>query len=71
MGVEFIRIIRERLGWTRYRLAREVGEATQTIDHAEEKGVSIRPALLCKIRKCSGLSWKQFGELLDAEYMED
>lgn len=66
--MKFVKIIRENLGLTRYRLARELGEATQTIDNLEEKARLIRPELLCKIRKLSGLSWNQLGLLLDKEY---
>jgi DNA-binding Xre family transcriptional regulator len=66
-----IKIILERTGWTRYRLAKEVGLSTQALDymiHTDTKGVRL--SVLCKLREVSGLSWSAFGKILDGQFAE-
>lgn len=66
-----IKIILERTGWTRYRLAKEIGLSTQALDymiHTDTKGVRL--SVLCKLRKVSGLSWSAFGKVLDGQFAE-
>lgn len=66
-----IKIILEKTGWTRYRLAKEVGLSTQALDymiHTDTKGVRL--SVLCRLRKVSGLSWSAFGKMLDGQFTE-
>ena len=58
-------------GWTTYRLAKELQTNVQSIDYIVKSGTKgVRLATLCKLRKVSGLTWKQFGEELDREFLE-
>lgn len=66
--MNFVRYVRERKRLTRYALAKELGVPTQSLDHLELKGRSIRPDVLCRLKRVSGLSWAAFGKLLEREY---
>lgn len=67
--MKFIGTIRKRLRLTRYALAKELEIKTQSIDHLEEKGLSMKIDTLCKLRRVSGLSWDKFGSMLDREFL--
>lgn len=69
-GVKVIKIIRESKGWSQYRLAQEMGIPSTTILFAEKKGRSFRLDLLARLRNISGLSWAEFGKLIDAEFLD-
>jgi transcriptional regulator with XRE-family HTH domain len=72
MGVQFIGKIRERLGGiTYYELAKRLGIPPAIIGHYEKKGQAIKPAMLCELRKISGMNWKEFGQILDDEFLTD
>jgi transcriptional regulator with XRE-family HTH domain len=70
MAVKFIKTIREQLGFTRYKLSRVLNIPTQSVDHWEEKGVAIKPEVLCKLRKLGGLTWGEMGKMLDDEFLD-
>lgn len=69
--MDFVKTIRLRLSFTRYRLAKELRLPVQSIDWLEERGKTIRPETLCELRRMSRMSWGAFGKILDAEFLEE
>jgi DNA-binding transcriptional regulator YiaG len=72
--MRFVTYIFDKSGMTQYRWAKSLGISLQSVQYI--LGVTARPRsrksidlrLLCKLRKSSGLSWSQFGRLLDDEF---
>lgn len=72
--MRFVTHIFKKSGLSQYRWAKTVGISLQSAQYI--LGVTARPRsrksidlrLLCKLRKSSGLSWSQFGRLLDDEF---
>lgn len=62
---------------SQYAFAKEIGVSLQTVQYI--LGVTAKPTrrksmdlrLLCKLRKAGGLTWQQFGRLLDREFGKD
>ena len=70
MAVKFIKNILEARNLTAYGAAKWLNMPAQLVDHALKKGESIHVKTLCKWRYISGLTWNQFGKLLDNEFLE-
>ncbi len=68
MRMEFVRQVRKIAGMTIYRLAKEIGCNTSTVYQWEAGAKSMRLDYLSRVRKVSGLSWNEFGKLIDAEF---
>ena len=61
----------KRTGWTRYRLAKEIGVTTQAMDHmikTNSRGVRVK--VLIKLQEASGLSVEKFWKLLRDEHTD-
>lgn len=70
-GMRLIKTIREARELSQYGLAKQLGVPSTTILAAEKKGRSLRLDILAKLRKISGLSWTEFGRLIDQEFLDD
>jgi len=70
MLMKIIAQILKGRGITAYRLAREMNLPVTQITGwlKSEEQASFRLPYLCQLRELSGLSWEQFGELLDREF---
>lgn len=56
-------------GWTRYRLAKELGLSTQAMDHLYLKNArGVRIAVLIRLQEVSGYSVEKFWKLLKEEH---
>lgn len=70
-GVKFVEKVKEIAEIeTNYRLAVMLGMQTPQVDNLINQGKYIKPEVLCKLRKISGLSWAKFGKMLDEEFGE-
>jgi transcriptional regulator with XRE-family HTH domain len=70
MSMEIVRLIRDKLGFTKYRMGQELGVSTTAIYQYEDKAESMRLDVLCRLRQVSGMSWNEFGKMLDGEFGE-
>lgn len=63
--MKFLELIRKKKGLTLYAMAQlfEISPPTYTYYERHSKGMNIE--ILCRIRAKIGLSWEQFGKLLD------
>lgn len=63
--MKFLELIRKKKGLTLYAMAQlfEISPPTYTYYERHSKGMNIET--LCRIRAKIGLSWEQFGRLLD------
>lgn len=68
MRMKLVRKVRDITGKTIYRLAKEVGCNTSTVYQWEAGAKSMRLDYLSKLREVSGLSWANFGKLIDEEF---
>ena len=56
-------------GWTRYRLAKELGLSTQAMDHLYLKNArGVRIAVLIRLQEVSGYSVERFWKMLKDEH---
>lgn len=56
-------------GWTRYRLAKELGLSTQAMDHLYLKNArGVRIAVLIRLQEVSGYSVEKFWKMLKDEH---
>ena len=56
-------------GWTRYRLAKELGLSTQAMDHLYLKNArGVRIAVLIRLQEVSGYSVEKFWKMLKEEH---
>lgn len=59
----------QKQGWTRYRLAKELGLSTQALDHLYLKNArGVRVSVLIKLQEVSGYSVEKFWKMLKDEY---
>lgn len=61
----------KKTGWTRYRLAKEIGITTQAMDHmlkSDSKGVRLK--VLIRLQEVSGIPVEKFWKLLKDEHQE-
>lgn len=70
MAVQAFKIIRESLGWTRYKMAKELGVSESHLRHIEENGEDTRGKNLIKLQKVSGLSPTKFWQIYTQQYEE-
>jgi plasmid maintenance system antidote protein VapI len=62
----------ENQGWTRYRLAKELGISTQAMDHLYHKDAkAMRLAVLIRLQEASGYSVTEFWKLLKEDHGND
>lgn len=62
---------------TNYSLAKRLRVATQVVDRwtgkvttkAQPEGMSL--VSLCRMRHLSGLTWNQFGKMMDKEFLDE
>lgn len=63
--------ILKKLGITQYELAKRVGISDQALRYLVSRDSrAVRVSVLCKLREVSGMSWSEFGKLLDGEFSE-
>lgn len=62
-------IVLKKNGWTRYRLAKELGLSTQAMDHLYLKNAKgVRVSVLIRLQEVSGYSVEKFWKLLREEH---
>ena len=67
LPMKFLKKIREKEGWSAYRMAQHLGLLPQTYIQYEKSAKGIRIKTLCQIRKRLDLTWDQLGKHLEAE----
>ena len=71
MGVKFVEKVKELAGIkTNYALAQKLGVQTPIVDNMIKSGKYLKPEMLCKLRRLSGLSWTKFGKMFDEEFLD-
>lgn len=68
MRMEFVRRVRKIAAMTIYRLAKEIGTNTSTVYQWEAGARSMKLEYLAKLRRVSGLTWNEFGKMIDEEF---
>jgi transcriptional regulator with XRE-family HTH domain len=69
MLVKIIEQILKARGVTAYRLARDLGlPNNQVVQWRSSAQKTLRLDYLCALREYSGMSWDEFGKLLDREF---
>jgi DNA-binding Xre family transcriptional regulator len=59
----------KKQGWSRYRLAKELGLSTQAMDHLYLKNAKgVRVSVLIKLQEISGYTVEKFWRLLKDEH---
>lgn len=69
MSVKFIDKILDRLDISANAAARWMNVSPQQVHHARTKGETLSLHIMCLWRRISGLDWKEFGKLLDDEFI--
>lgn len=67
MGVQTFRIVREKLGYTKYKMAKSLGITPSHYEYLETKAKNTQTEVLIKLQKISGLSPAKFWELFQKE----
>lgn len=67
MGVQTFRIIREKLGWTRYKMSKELGISQTQYNYLEDKAKTAQTSVLIKLQKLSGLTGQEFWDIFAKE----
>lgn len=66
-GMQTFKIIRERLGWKPYRMAKELGISQTQYAYLEETAKSTQTKLIIKLKKISGMSGEEFWKIFEKE----
>jgi transcriptional regulator with XRE-family HTH domain len=53
MAMQIFKIIRQKLGWTRYKMAKELGISQTQYDYLEQKAVNAAIKTLLKLQEVS------------------
>lgn len=67
-GMQFLKLLREEKGWSKYRAAQELGMLPQTYHHYESAAKGIKLAELVNIQKVFKISDKRLMTLIKDEY---
>ena len=51
MGVQVFKIIRKKLGWSRYRMAKELKMSQSAYDHIEQRAQNVSARSLQKLQR--------------------
>lgn len=63
--MEAIEKIRKKLGFSKYKLSKELGISQTQYNYYVKNPASIKLPMLSKLKEISGLSWTDIGELID------
>ena len=63
-GVETFRIIREKLGWNKYTMDKNLGISQKKLNYCEKKAATVNHKLLIKLQELSGMSVQEFWNLV-------
>lgn len=66
MSVETFKKVRERLGWTQYKMAKELDISQTQYKYLEEKAKSCQTKILLKLFEVSEMSDSDFWKLFRA-----
>ena len=64
LGMKAVTIIRERLKWSKYRLAKKLGVSQTSLNYLEDEAQSLRIDLLVKLQDLSGMADAPFWKLI-------
>lgn len=65
--MQIFRKIREKLGWTRYKMASELRVSPSHLAYIEDKAKDTKTEILIRLKIISGMSAEQFWKLLEKE----
>lgn len=66
---EILDTVLKKQGWSRYRLAKELGLSTQAMDHLYLKNAKgVRVSVLIRLQEVSGYSVERFWKMLKDEH---
>lgn len=63
------KVLKER-GWSRYKLAKELGISQTSLNYYISNPGSIKLPLICRLRALACLDWPKFGKALDEQLAE-
>ena len=67
MGVQVFKIIREKLGWSRYKMAKRLRMSQSAYDHIEQRAQNVSARSLQRLQKIAereaGIELSEFWEL--------
>jgi len=66
--MEAFKTIREKLNWTCYRMAKELGVSQTQYNYLERTAKTAQTHVLIKLKNLSGLSAEQFWKILEKEH---
>lgn len=69
-GVETFKRIREKLGWTAYRMAKTLDMPQTQYNYLERKARSANTKTLVKLQKISGIPLNEFWEMIRQDVSE-
>lgn len=65
--MKFLKKMREKEGWSAYKMAGHLGLLPQTYAQYEKSAKGMRIKTLCQIRNRLNLTWDQLGKHLENE----
>lgn len=68
--VDLLSRIQKERGWSRYRLAKELGISQTSLNYYAANPGSIKLPLLCRLREIIELSWEKFGKFIEEQHAE-
>jgi plasmid maintenance system antidote protein VapI len=70
MNVEIFEIVREKLGHSKYKMAKELGVTPSHYAYLSTKARNARTEIIVRLKEISGLSAAEFWKLLKSEYQK-
>ena len=65
--VDLITKVQKERGWSRYRLAKELGISQTSLNYYVRNPASIKLPLICRLREIAALVWDKYGRVLDEQ----
>jgi len=70
MKMQIFETIREKLGWSKYKLALELGVTPSHYSYLSTKAKTVQTKILVRLQEISGISGAKFWELIQGEFKE-
>lgn len=69
-GVDTFRKIRKKLGWTSYKMAKELGISQTQYNYCEREAKSVNTKTLFKLQRISGIPLEEFWKMVEKDVSE-
>ena len=70
MNMQIFETVREKLGWSKYKLAKELKITPSHYSYLSTKAKTVQTEILVRLQEISGISGSDFWKLIQKEFRQ-